>query len=246
MKIQTLFVLCLSALGIVFLLAPFLIPTSLRLLYNPSESAAIGWYKIEYLNEPQRGDLVVAYLSPEAEQLASARGYLPRGIPVIKTVWATSGDKICIEDEMLLVSGQPLVRLLKSDRHGRSMPAWLDGCLTLPDNQVLLISDLTDDSFDSRYFGPLPEANIIGRAVWIGPEISLPSWQMGGARGLGAECKIKGPGTNWPLDPCLHITFYSSIGKNIVPLAAQIPNSDHRIGWFHWLYMQKASSAYTQ
>lgn len=32
----------------------------------------------------------------------------------------------------------------------------------------------------------------------------------GGARGLGAEGKIKGLRSKWPLEPCLHINFYGA------------------------------------
>ena len=33
----------------------------------------------------------------------------------------------------------------------------------------------------------------------------------GGAGGLGAEGKIKGLRSKWPLEPCLHIIFYGAM-----------------------------------
>ena len=68
-------------IGSVIRLDPFL-------FYNPSASAPIGWYRILPERPVARGDLVAARLPEAAGILASARGYLPGDIPVIKTVWA--------------------------------------------------------------------------------------------------------------------------------------------------------------
>jgi len=56
-------------------------------------------------------------------------------------------------------------------------------------------------------------------AVFAGESRKPAGWEssvMGGARGLGAQGKIKGSSANWPLTPCLHITFY---GANCAPIA---------------------------
>ncbi|WP_199286287.1 S26 family signal peptidase, partial [Hyphomonas chukchiensis] len=90
-----------------------------RLLYNPSESVPPGWYRVIPLDGVSRGDLVVSNLPEEASKLASERHYLAPGIPVIKTVRALDGDRVCEIDGVLEINGAPTVRLLPADRLGR-------------------------------------------------------------------------------------------------------------------------------
>jgi len=40
---------------------------------------------------------------------------------------------------------------------------------------------------------------------------------MGGARGLGADGKIKAASAKWPLLPCLHITFWGAVNFELAP-----------------------------
>lgn len=137
------------------------------LLYNPSESAPLGWYRIKAIDGISRGDLVVANLPKEAAEFAAQRGYLASGIPVIKTVRALEGDKVCQADELLQINGMPAVRALPADGAGRPLPSPWKTCQQLQADEVLLLSDRTPDSFDGRYFGLVRRADIIGRAVWI-------------------------------------------------------------------------------
>ncbi|KCZ54877.1 S26 family signal peptidase, partial [Hyphomonas chukchiensis] len=160
--------LALSALGAGILWAGFVLKPAPRLLYNPSESAPIGWYKVEPLKIAKRGDLVASRLPGHAESLAATRGYLPADIPVIKTVWAVVGDRVCVDAGVLTVAGQPPLPLLGQDRSGRPLPVWTQGCTSLRLGEILLISNETPESFDSRYFGPVSLSHVIGRAVFLG------------------------------------------------------------------------------
>jgi len=160
--------LALSALGAGILWAGFVLKPAPRLLYNPSESAPIGWYKVEPLKIAKRGDLVASRLPGHAEGLAATRGYLPADIPVIKTVWAVVGDRVCVDAGVLTVAGQPPLPLLGQDRSGRPLPVWTQGCTSLRLGEILLISNETPESFDSRYFGPVSLSHVIGRAVFLG------------------------------------------------------------------------------
>ncbi|TIS13749.1 MAG: S26 family signal peptidase, partial [Mesorhizobium sp.] len=47
---------------------------------------------------------------------------------------------------------------------GRPLP-WWNGCRALGDNEVFLLGSDKNRSFDSRYFGPVPTQNVIGRLV---------------------------------------------------------------------------------
>ena len=61
------------------------------------------------------------------------------------------------------------VRALMSDGLGRPLSRVQHGLYTVKPGSVWVVSGHTT-SFDSRYFGPLPCANILGTAksVWIG------------------------------------------------------------------------------
>ena len=203
------------------------------LLYNPSQSAPLGWYRIEAIDKISRGDLVVANLPTDASTLAAQRGYLPTGIPVIKTIAALDGDMVCEENGLLQINGLPTVQVLTADRAGRPLPASWKPCRQLQSDEVLLLSDRTPDSFDGRYFGAVQKSDVIGRAVWMGfagqPQSEVSKRQSGGK----SECKIKAHGANEGSSPCLHIDFYGSIPEDIAPSSERMLNDDDRIGWLH-------------
>ena len=53
------------------------------------------------------------------------------------------------------------------DRRGRLLPVW-QGCRVVRSGEVFLMNWDEPASLDSRYFGPLPLATIVGRAdpIW--------------------------------------------------------------------------------
>lgn len=138
-----------------------------RLIYNPSPSAPLGFYLIDRKTSLKTGDRVAAFAPEWARELADKRGYLPSDLPVIKQVWARAGDEICTENRVLSAPGQPPIQARDSDSLGREMPIWT-GCRILQQGEYLLISNDVQGSFDGRYFGPVTDQEILGRArlVW--------------------------------------------------------------------------------
>jgi conjugative transfer signal peptidase TraF len=203
------------------------------LLYNPSQSAPQGWYRIEPLEHVVRGDQVVSNLPQEAAEFAAQRGYLPRGIPVIKTVAALEGDTGCDTGGVLGINDVPTVRLLAADKAGRPLPSPWRTCRRLLPDEFLLLSDRTQDSFDGRYFGAVQKADIIGRAVWMGSAVQARSEGMTGQLGGRTECKIKAHGANEGLHPCLHIDFYGSTDRYAALRSDENLNDGNRLAWFH-------------
>lgn len=186
------------------------IRTDPTLLYNRTESAPIGWYRIERPNSYSVGDQVASRLPDEVQKLAEQRKYLPAKAPIIKTVFAGPGDRYCVRRSYLIVRDADRFEILTADSSGREMPALAGGCRRLSVGEYLLLSHYSVSSFDSRYFGPVDETDIIGEAIWMGKpggSSSGKSLEEGGARGAGAEGKIKGPCTKLVLSPCLHINF---------------------------------------
>jgi conjugative transfer signal peptidase TraF len=228
--------LVISSAGIGILWAGYVLNLAPKLLYNPSKSAPIGWYEVVPSRAIARGDRVAAYLPEQAEALAASRAYLPAGIPVIKTVWAVGGDTVCRNAGTLTVTGRRSLALLGKDRHGRPLPAWSQGCTRLGQGEVLLISDATPDSFDSRYFGPVDIGNVIGRAVYLGDQPESRVEDGEGSLGDGGYCKIKAHGANRGLLPCLHISFYGSPQDCGEPGFETNSNESCRMAWFHSLF----------
>jgi conjugative transfer signal peptidase TraF len=225
--------LVLSSAGIGILWAGYVLNPALKLLYNPSDSAPIGWYKVVPAPAIARGDRVAAYLPEQAEALAALRGYLPAGIPVIKTVWAVAGDTVCMDSGVMTVTGHPPLPVLDKDRSARPLPAWSQGCTRLGQGEVLLISDATPDAFDSRYFGPVDIVNVIGRAMFLGDRPGAGCGESEGSLGDGGYCKIKAHGANRGLLPCLHISFYGSPQDCGEPGFETNSNECSRMAWFH-------------
>jgi len=147
-----------------------------RLIYNPSDSVAVGWYRIEALHHrvdsPPRslstGDIILTRLPSKAAALAAQRGYLPAHIPLLKRVGAVAPQHVCIEDGHVHIDGVPVAAVLPTDRLGRLLPVWSQ-CRQLQSGELFLLSTSHPASFDSRYFGPVSASNVIGIAhpVWV-------------------------------------------------------------------------------
>lgn len=57
-----------------------------------------------------------------------------------------------------------LVRVQPRDRQGRVLPRRF-GCHVFTKDEIFLVMTRVPDSFDGRYFGPIPAATIEGRLV---------------------------------------------------------------------------------
>ena len=149
------------------------------LFYNPSPSARIGWYRLRP-EEPVILDAQVAAYAPEwARRLADERGYLPYDYPLIKTVWAVYGDKVCYNNQSVSVPKRPDIPLLGQDVLGRNMPQ-KSGCIVLKSDEYLLVSPDVQTGFDSRYFGPVRSENILGVVQYLENPKNLKSREKAG------------------------------------------------------------------
>lgn len=184
-----------------------IVPQTPRILYNKSDSAPIGWYKLNPDGAPMRDAMVAAFAPAEARNLADMRDYLPYHVPLLKSVWAVAGETVCSENGIIQAPNRPDIHAAVRDGLGRNLPHW-EGCITLKDSEIFLVSTYVQNSFDSRYFGPVPINNILGTAEYLGEnDESLEQIGLTGGlgAGLGAEGKIKDRGHPLRLTPCLHI-----------------------------------------
>ncbi|MFQ2265256.1 S26 family signal peptidase [Pseudomonas sp.] len=171
---------CLSACGLAALAWASFLPDHMRplprLIYNPSDSVAVGWYRVEPINHradslPRPlsvGSIVLVPLPTEAAPLAAQRGYLPMRIPLLKRVGAVSPQEVCIVGHSVRIDGVPVAAVLPADRFGRPLPSWQQ-CRRLEPGELFLLSVTNPASFDSRYFGPVRTSAVLGVAhpVWL-------------------------------------------------------------------------------
>ncbi|MHA7685488.1 S26 family signal peptidase [Cupriavidus sp. PET2-C1] len=167
----------LSILGLAALAwASFVSPLP-RLTYNPSDSVAVGWYRVDPTGNRATllqgsvhvGTIVLARLPGEAAALAAQRGYLPADVPLLKRVGAVAPQQVCIVGRSIRIDGVPVAAALSADRMGRPLPSWQQ-CRRLVSGELFLLSTTDPASFDSRYFGPIAASAVIGVAHLVWPE----------------------------------------------------------------------------
>ena len=137
------------------------------ILYNPSPSAKIGFYKLSQKELPKIGLQVAAYAPEWARRMADERGYLPYDYPLIKSVVAVEGDEVCYNKMGVSVPDGSVIPVQLRDRQGREMPV-KSGCAVLKPGEYFLVSPDVQVGFDSRYFGPVRIENILGTVIFLG------------------------------------------------------------------------------
>lgn len=154
--------------GVVLVAAPACFRHRPQLIWNASASVPIGLYRIEPADSVGVVDIAVVMPPEPLAQLLAARGYLPHGVPLLKRVLALGGQTVCRRGSAIIVHSVTIGHARERDTRGRLLPDW-EGCRVLAGDEVFLMNWDAADSFDGRYFGPLPRASIIGRAVpvWV-------------------------------------------------------------------------------
>ena len=135
-----------------------------RLLWNASASTPIGFYLIRPAGHLAVNDIVAVDAPGPLAGFLEERGYLARGVPLLKHVAGLPGQRVCRTGRTITVDGAVIGEALERDRRGRDLPVWR-GCRRLAEGDLFLMNARVRDSLDGRYFGPLPAAAIIGRAT---------------------------------------------------------------------------------
>ena len=137
--------------------------------------------KIVEVGEPKRGDIVVFRFPKQPS------------VDYIKRVIGLPGDRIAYFDKKLYVNGQPVKHMplgryqgvgqgmsmtgaehLEEDLTGvkhsilisPGVPT-VEDVFVVPQGQYFVMGDNRDNSNDSRYWGTVPEANLVGKAFFI-------------------------------------------------------------------------------
>jgi len=154
-----------AALAAVPCVATVLVNPQPLLVWNASASTPRGLYRVYPGASFQRGDSVVAWLAEPYRSIAARRGYLPRGVPLVKRIAAVPGDRVCAKGAMISINGKMAAVRKSLDALGRALPAWC-GCRDLAAAEYLLLGE-SPWSFDGRYFGTTDKRDIIGPAVLL-------------------------------------------------------------------------------
>lgn len=148
---------------------------------NLSPSMPIGLYLSRHVRDGRvafrRGMIVALCLPTSLAAWGRARGYLARGrchdgaAPVGKPIFALAGDTVIVAPSGLTRDREPIrsTRALSHDRAGRPLPQLPQGTYPVETGEVWLVSTHTALSWDSRYYGAVPTANVIAvlRPLWI-------------------------------------------------------------------------------
>ena len=90
--------------------------------------------------------------------------------PFLKPVVAHAGDTVSINDNGISVNGILLrnSKSLQEDGAHRPLHPWPHGTYTVAQGFIWVVSSYNPLSYDSRYFGPIPESSLLGyeHPVW--------------------------------------------------------------------------------
>lgn len=150
--------------GTALIAAPAWSRPDIRFIWNASASVPVGLYRILPGRQVDVTDLAVVMPPDKLASFLDERRYLPRGLPLIKRVLALGGTEVCRRGSAIVAYDAIYGQALARDTRGRPLPVW-QGCRTLRDGEAFFMNWDSSDSFDSRYFGPLPVSTIVGRAI---------------------------------------------------------------------------------
>jgi len=159
-----------------FLIQPFWIPSE-SMLPTIEVNDRVMVNKLAYnWGEPQRGDVVV-FRDPREEEVEEsipeavirsvleAVGVRTRGRDdLIKRVIGLPGETVEVKDNQVVIDGDPLQEPYLDEVFMPDEPA-----ITIGDDEVFVMGDNRNASFDSRRFGPIPLDDLIGEAfvtIW--------------------------------------------------------------------------------
>lgn len=132
---------------------------------NLTASMPVGLYRA--VSTPiQRNTLVLFCLPESIATYAHTRGYAPNGYchggvsPLGKRIVAIGGDTVVMTSAGLEVNGVLIAnsKALVRDGRNRMLPVLSVRSSVVPPRYIWVISQYSERSFDSRYFGAIPDS----------------------------------------------------------------------------------------
>mgnify|MGYP003381547111 FL=1 len=148
------------------LLCGLAIFTVLGVRINVTASIPLGLY-IQSSEKPARG--LIAEFCPEGMSKSQSERYRgfgfgchDHGIPLLKPIVAVSGDRVQFSPQGIAVNGKliPNTAPRRADGQGRPLRPWPAGDYTVEPDKIVVASAYHPGSYDSRYLGPIPVADV--------------------------------------------------------------------------------------
>jgi conjugative transfer signal peptidase TraF len=121
---------------------------------------------------PQRGDYAASCLTQEIAQYGIARHYLARGncgtgtVRVLKMIKGIPGDHFDVQNGFLELNGHSY-HIMNKDSAGRELLIFYKQKEGILDKgKYILLSDFVQNSWDSRYWGPMTMEFLL-KPLWI-------------------------------------------------------------------------------
>ncbi len=133
-----------------YIIQPYRIEmTSMVSTLHPNDLVLVD--KISYkIHPPRRGDIVIIIPPTNKKER------------YIKRIIGLPGETIEIKNNEVYINGKPLREPYMHSPMPQDMPP-----TKIPEGYVWVMGDNRSVSLDSRYFGPVPIKNIIGKAVCV-------------------------------------------------------------------------------
>lgn len=112
------------------------------------------------IKDPKHGDVIV-FRFPE-----------DRKVDYIKRVIGVPGDRIEIKNKQLMINGKKIDDPNGHFNSSASLPAGMSpkdnfGPVTVPEGKLFMMGDNRDNSYDSRFWGYVDNADVLGKAIII-------------------------------------------------------------------------------
>lgn len=120
-----------------------------------------------WFGEPSRGDIIVF----NTDQMDTV--WLPKGFFYVKRIAALPGEIVEIHEGRLVINGQPLTSptILAKDHFALhplgQASAFTTNKYLVPEDYYFVVGDNATNSYDSRYYGPIPRKSIHGKITKI-------------------------------------------------------------------------------
>ncbi|MGB8459126.1 MAG: signal peptidase I [Candidatus Acidiferrum sp.] len=125
---------------------------------------------------------VSLWRNPKRQQIIIFKPpFAPDQPDYVKRVIGLPGDTVEIHDGSVWINGQ---KLIENYTLGRSEPYDFKGTYKVPPKCYFVMGDNRTNSYDSRFWGPVPRKDIIGTPVMIYMSLDAPgdAWEPGQIR----------------------------------------------------------------